>query len=83
MPSGTRSLGLSHAQAAHERRIGRRMSLTDLHRKPGHLIWRLQQIAVALFVRETGQLTPRSIRKAAVGRRLGRAKGPQCRDASS
>jgi MarR family transcriptional regulator, lower aerobic nicotinate degradation pathway regulator len=34
------------------------MSLSDLHRKPGHLIRRLQQIAVALFMLETGRLTP-------------------------
>ena len=32
-----------------------RMSLSDLHRKPGHLIRRLQQIAVALFMLETGR----------------------------
>src|SRR5260370_29343141 len=30
----------------------RPMSLSDLHKKPGHLIRRLQQIAVALFVME-------------------------------
>jgi DNA-binding MarR family transcriptional regulator len=34
------------------------MSLSDLHEKPGHLIRRLQQIAVALFMLETGRLTP-------------------------
>jgi DNA-binding MarR family transcriptional regulator len=32
------------------------MSLQDLHRKPGHLIRRLQQIAVALFMVETERL---------------------------
>jgi DNA-binding MarR family transcriptional regulator len=32
------------------------MPLQDLHRKPGHLIRRLQQIAVALFMVETGRL---------------------------
>src|SRR5262245_18474990 len=34
------------------------MSLRDLHHKPGHLIRRLQQIAVALFIAETDGLTP-------------------------
>jgi DNA-binding MarR family transcriptional regulator len=36
------------------------MSLNDLHRKPGHLIRRLQQIAVALFMLEAERfdLTP-------------------------
>ena len=34
------------------------MSLGDLHGKPGHLIRRLQQIAVALFMLETERLTP-------------------------
>jgi hypothetical protein len=51
------------------------MSLTDLHRKPGHLIRRLQQIAFALFMRETERLTPRSIRKAAVVVALVERKG--------
>ena len=32
------------------------MSLKNLHRKPGHLIRRLQQIAVALFMLETERL---------------------------